>query len=101
MGIKGGEDGGKLEGGIAELGVSSSGSLERLRPLRGCKPRFAADMFGASGELIRVSQEGAVKIGPAGYFQFGFAVHTTSIVYDGFVRRGVFSWCIIQYVDYD
>ena len=42
----------RLEGGAAdEDGRSSSGSLERLRPLRADGPRFAADMLGLSGEL--------------------------------------------------
>ena len=41
----------QLEGGAAdEEGRSSSGSLERLRPLRAL-PLFAADILGRSGEL--------------------------------------------------
>lgn len=45
----------QLEGGAAEEeGISSSGSLERLRPLRGAPPLFAADMLGRSGELEAV-----------------------------------------------
>jgi hypothetical protein len=35
--------------------MSSSGSLDRLRPVEPIAPRFAADMFGRSGELYRVS----------------------------------------------
>lgn len=42
----------RLEGGAAdEDGISSSGSLDRLRPVRPTVPRFAADMLGRSGEL--------------------------------------------------
>ena len=42
----------RLEGGAAEdEGMSSSGSLDRLRPLRPTGPLFAADMWGRSGEL--------------------------------------------------
>ena len=35
--------------------MSSSGSLDRLRPVR-AEPLFAADMFGRSGELPMVSK---------------------------------------------
>lgn len=46
----------RLEGGAAEEdGISSSGSLDRLRPLRAAAPLFAADMLGRSGELKAVS----------------------------------------------
>lgn len=46
----------RLEGGAAEEdGISSSGSLDRLRPLRAAAPLFAADMLGRSGELMNVS----------------------------------------------
>ena len=46
----------RLEGGAAEEdGTSSSGSLDRLRPLRAATPLFAADMLGRSGELKDVS----------------------------------------------
>ena len=42
----------RLEGGAAEdEGISSSGSLDLLRPLRAAGPLFAADMVGRSGEL--------------------------------------------------
>ena len=42
----------RLEGGAAEEDrMSSSGSLDRLRPLRPAVPLFAADMLGRSGEL--------------------------------------------------
>lgn len=37
-----------------EEGMSSSGSLDRLRPPP-VRPRFAADMLGLSGELCLVS----------------------------------------------
>lgn len=46
----------RLEGGAAdEDGMSSSGSLDRLRPLRAAAPLFAADILGRSGELKDVS----------------------------------------------
>ena len=46
----------RLDGGAAdEDGMSSSGSLDRLRPLRGATPLFAADILGRSGELKDVS----------------------------------------------
>ena len=46
----------RLEGGTAEEeSSSSSGSLERFRPLRPLGPRFAADILGRSGELWSVS----------------------------------------------
>ena len=46
----------RLDGGAAEdEGISSSGSLERLRPVEPITPRFAADILGRSGELWRVS----------------------------------------------
>lgn len=46
----------RLEGGAAdEDGMSSSGSLDRLRPLRATAPLFAADILGRSGELKYVS----------------------------------------------
>ena len=35
--------------------MSSSGSLDRLRPLRAAAPLFAADILGRSGELKDVS----------------------------------------------
>jgi hypothetical protein len=42
----------RLEGGAAdEDGMSSSGSLDRFRPVRPMVPRFAADILGRSGEL--------------------------------------------------
>lgn len=45
----------RLEGGAAdEEGTSSSGSRDRLRPVRPDIPRFAADMLGRSGELQTV-----------------------------------------------
>lgn len=48
----------RLEGGAAdEDGMSSSGSLDRLRPVRPPAPRFAADMLGRSGELQMVRTE--------------------------------------------
>jgi len=48
----------RLEGGTAdEDGMSSSGSLDRLRPVRPTVPRFAADMLGRSGELKCVSPQ--------------------------------------------
>ena len=44
----------RLDGGAAEDdSISSSASLPRLRPLGAGAPRFAADMFGRSGELLR------------------------------------------------
>lgn len=46
----------RLEGGAAdEDGMSSSGSLDRLRPLRAAAPLFAADILDRSGELKDVS----------------------------------------------
>ena len=47
----------RLEGGAAdEDGTSSSsGSLDRLRPLRAAAPLFAADMLVRSGELKDVN----------------------------------------------
>ncbi len=46
----------RLEGGAAdEDGISSSGSLDRLRPLRVAAPLFAADILARSGELKDVS----------------------------------------------
>ena len=46
----------RLDGGAAdEDGISSSGSLDRLRPLRAASPLLAADILGRSGELKDVS----------------------------------------------
>ena len=48
----------RLEGGTADDdSSSSSGSLERFRPLRPLAPRLAADILGRSGELWFVSIE--------------------------------------------
>lgn len=43
----------RLDGGAAdEDGISSSNSLDRLRLVEPTAPRFAADIFGRSGELL-------------------------------------------------
>ena len=48
--------GSRLDGGAADEDPrSSSGSRDRLRPLRAIAPRFAADILGRSGELRCVS----------------------------------------------
>jgi hypothetical protein len=48
----------RLEGGpAAEEGISSSGSLERLREAPVGAPRFAEDMLGRSGELQMLDDE--------------------------------------------